>query len=271
MENVVNDTQAEVVVQQQRDNLESAHTEVATVQGEGTESAKGQSPEENSKFAELRRKHEAEVAQARTEAAEKARQEAKDQIAKELFAEKGVKSYQELQEVLSKEKMQKKVQELVDEGYSEDQAKRIIRAEQSEAEINKFKAEKESETQKAERVKRENAEFLDYFQELNDRPFTKEDIIPQEVWDRVSKGEPLKYAYIEHQLAQLKTGSETKQKNAQNAEKTTGNIDGVDNKPKGALTEEDIEKMSEKEINARWDEVKKVLGMKSNRRRGHKK
>lgn len=259
MDNVVNDTQAEVVVQQQEGNPESVNAEVATAQGQEAIAEKvTQSPEENSKFAEMRRKHEAELAKVRAEVAKSA----KDTIAKELFADKGVESYDDLKSVLSQEKQAKEVQKLVDEGYTEEQAKRIVQAENGMAEVNEYKKQQESESQQVERTKQENEDFLKYFKESNGRDFTKDDVIDQAVWDKVKDGTPLKVAYMEHELAQFRTGQQTNEQNQTAAEGATGSIEGIGEAPKRDLTEEDIEKMSPKELSRRWPEVKKLFGMR---------
>lgn len=263
--NVLDDTQADVVDSQEEpeqvedsvsesaesEPAESVESEVAT----DTEDDNTQSKEENAKYAEIRRKYEAEKAEAV--------QKEKDKLISEMYGEShGIHTEAEYKKAIEEAKRQKEVEALKEEkGYDDEDAQAIYEA-------KKLKAEREKEAQSAkekeaeqERTRKDNEDFLEWFKSENGRAYDSEkDKIPDAVWDKVKEGEPLKYAYMEHQYAELKKGKATKEKNAENAELALGAVKS--GTAETALTPESIERMSEKEIADRWSEVKKVLGMR---------
>jgi len=97
--------------------------------------------------------------------------------------------------------------------------------------------------------------------------------LPQNVWDRFGKGDvDLIEAYdmfnkdntiqeLQDKLSKYEGQETITNKNTSNAEISTGSTTG-NGQIVGELTMEAINKMSPKQLMARWSEVKKVSGMK---------
>jgi hypothetical protein len=62
-------------------------------------------------------------------------------------------------------------------------------------------------------------EFFEYFQSINERPFSPTDVIPAEVKAAVDRGENLTVAYVKHQNAELMQQLRTYKQNETNAGK----------------------------------------------------
>jgi hypothetical protein len=80
---------------------------------------------------------------------------------------------------------------------------------------------REKQTQ-AEQAKQQEAfnEFFQYFEQVNDRRFdANKDILPQEVIDAVAKGQPLKFAYMEHHNKTLRDQLKIAKQNQSNSKK----------------------------------------------------
>lgn len=256
-ENTVNAVQ-EVVVEPQTNAAESVHEEVATstVQ-ETTGSDKVQTPEENSQFADIRRKMEAEKA----EAVKQAAQEAKNAFIKEQF---GFESIDEYKQAQAERKLKEKAQEFVNEGLSEEYAMSLAEAEAIRTENAKLKTEQTKKAELESKIQKENQDFLDYYKESNGSDYAKGTELPQAVWDKVQEGTPLKYAYMEHQLNEMRTGTQQQQTNEQHAQQTAGSVKGVDSTPNRPLTLEDIDSMSPQQLAKPeiWKQVRKLTGMR---------
>jgi hypothetical protein len=215
-----------------------------------------QTPEENAKFADQRRKLEADKA--------KAVSSAKDDLIAEMYGEShGIKTVKEYEAAMAKQEEQAAITAIQEEkNYSEEDAKELLEARQ----IKAAKAEQEAKSQKTEKQKaienQQNIEFLDYFKSEKGREYDpKQDKIATEVWDSVKNNTPLKYAYMEYELKQLKLGTTVADLNAENAEAAIGSVNGDGAKIDGPLTAEQVDNMSMTERMARWPEVKKVMGM----------
>lgn len=206
-ENTVNAVVEEVVTPQTEEVQESVTSEVAT------ESAP-QSKEENTKFAEIRRKYEAEK-QAEV-------QKAIDAEYERMYGQYGIKNKAEYEEAIKKQREAEELEQLKTErNYSDEEASEILEARRIKAEYEAQQAKSKEE----QALRQQNLEFLDYFAEINGRAYDgKKDIIPQDVWDKVATGMPLKYAYMDNQLKQLKIGTKTADKNAENAKASLGSL-----------------------------------------------
>jgi hypothetical protein len=123
---------------------------------------------------------------------------------------------QEYIEAVNQQQEQQRINDLVEQGISEEIAQEML-------ENRKFREQFEAEKRtKAEEQKKnsEYNEFFDYFRQANDRDFVpNKDEIPQSVWDANEKGVPLKFAYMEHQNNQYKTQLQTLKQNESNAQK----------------------------------------------------
>jgi hypothetical protein len=119
-------------------------------------------------------------------------------------------------EAVRQQKEQAKIDELVSQGISEELAQEINEnkkfREQMEAE-KKAKAEEEKKNQ-------DFAEFFDYFRTANGREYVpNQDAIPENVWESVNQGVPLKFAYMAHENTQLRSQLSTLKQNKANASK----------------------------------------------------
>lgn len=75
-------------------------------------------------------------------------------------------------------------------------------------------------------------DFLDYFQSVNDRPFSATDVIPAAVKAAVDQGVPLKIAYMEHQNKELMRQLRTHKQNETNQQKApVSSVTAHGNKP----------------------------------------
>jgi hypothetical protein len=109
-----------------------------------------------------------------------------------------------------------RIQELVQQGMSEEMAHEMMEnkrfRERYEAE-QKAKAEEEKKNQ-------DFAEFFDYFRQANGREYVpNQDAIPENVWESVNQGVPLKFAYMAHENTQLRSQLSALKQNKANASK----------------------------------------------------
>lgn len=113
---------------------------------------------------------------------------------------------------------------------------------------------------KAQQEQQQRQEFLEFYEQF---PGINPDQIPDDVWKiKAEKGLSLSDAYVRYDYNKLKSQSHTANVNATNAENSTGSVTGHGDAVVKPLTADMIEHMSPKEISSRWDEVKKVFGMK---------
>jgi hypothetical protein len=254
IESTVNAEQVEVVTPQNTEVVETSSEQAETTQDVSEEVVKPQveekpvqSKEDNAKFAEMRRK-------AESEAIDKF-------IASQgyEFDGKPIKTKAEYDEAIRVNQERQRIQELVNNNVPEDVAKELVEAKRFRQE---YEAEKQTKAQK-------EAQERDFQNFLESYPSVKADEIPVEVWAEVDKGKSLVDAYAKHEnsilkakLAEYEKGSKTQQINASNAESSTGSVTGNGQPVTKEITAESIATMSEKEISANWNQVKKILGMR---------
>jgi len=243
----VTEVETEVVENVESEVVTDTQTEVEKVV---------QTPEENAKYAELRRKYEAE----KVEAAQAAR----DKLIEEQYGEShNIHTESEFKAAMARQKEQEAIAAIQSEkNYSEEDAKELFEARRIKAEREAQQAEMQKTQQQKAAEEKENQEFLDYFERENNRGFDpKKDKIPGEVWERVKNKVSLTQAYMEHELKQLKLGTSVAKLNAENAGSAIGSVNGDGQKIDGPLTQAQVDNMSQAEMMARWPEVKKVMGM----------
>jgi hypothetical protein len=119
-------------------------------------------------------------------------------------------------QAVKQQQEQARIDELVSQGISEELAQEMMEnkkfREQMEAE-KKAKAEEEKKNQ-------DFAEFFDYFRTANGREYVpNQDAIPENVWESVNQGVPLKFAYMAHENTQLRSQLSTLKQNKANASK----------------------------------------------------
>jgi hypothetical protein len=119
-------------------------------------------------------------------------------------------------QAVQQQREQSRIDELVSQGISEEVAQEML-------ENRKFRDQYEAEKKaKAEEEKKnaEFGEFFNYFREANGREYVpNQDIIPENVWESVNQGVPLKFAYMAHENSQLRTQLSTLKQNKANAQK----------------------------------------------------
>lgn len=224
-------------------NVEGANGEVTTPQHE--EKPK-QSAEDNAKFAEMRRKHAADLAAER--------QKAKDDfIASQGYSWNGkpITTEAEYNKALAEQQEQQRIAELVEKNVPEEYAKEMV-------ENKKFREQYEAEKQSKEQEVAKQEQFKEFLQAF---PDVKAEEIPPEVWEEFDKGTPLKIAYTMAENAKLKAkleayekGAKTEESNAKNAASSIGSVKG-DNVTQPYFTREQVEKMSTSEVNKHWKSI----------------
>ena len=243
--NSVNAEGAEVVTPQaeQVDTpVESVNAESAETTPAEQEGKQAQSPEQNAAFAKVRREAEA-----------KAKAQARDEMIAEMYGEShGIRTYAEYQAAVQRQKEAEALQEMVEKSIPEEYAKEIL-------ESRKFREEYQTERQKMAEQERQKAEF-DTFLSLY--PDVKPDAIPQGVWDEFSGGKSLVDAYARHensllksQIAELQKAVGIREKNAENAATGTGSLTGQGDVPAGYFTEEQVDNMTQAEVNKHYKKV----------------
>jgi len=172
-----------------------------------------QTPEENAKFAAIRREAEA-----------KAREKARDELIAEMFgASHGIFTYADYQKAVQTQKEQQEAERLAQQNIPEDLVREII-------ESRKFRQQWESERKTIEERQQREAEYQEF---LEVYPDVKPSEIPSEVWQMVNQGKRLADAYRAYENKQLKAkiaeyenkfkALETNQKNA---ETSPGSVTG---------------------------------------------
>lgn len=133
----------------------------------------------------------------------------------ELASEQGM-DVNEYLEAFRNHREESKLQELVQQNIPEEYAREML-------ESRKYREQQKVEQQKKAEEEKKNAEsveFFEFFKQANDRDYdSSKDKIPEEVWDSHAKGTPLKYAYAEHQISQLKSQLKTLKQNEQNTKR----------------------------------------------------
>jgi hypothetical protein len=119
-------------------------------------------------------------------------------------------------EAVRAQKEQEHINELVQQGISEELAQEML-------ENRKFRQQFEQEKKAKAEEERKNAEYNDFFQyfrDANGRDFVpNQDEIPPTVWEAANQGVPLKFAYMMHENNQLRQQLQTLKQNESNAQK----------------------------------------------------
>ena len=190
---------------EQEVSTESGNDEVATSQ---QNEKPVQSAEENARFAEVRRKAEAE-----------AKAKARDELIAEMYGEShGIKTYAEYQAAIERQKQEEHDQAIRDEyeakGLPEDVVEELVEWKKSR---EQSKAEQEAKLQQEKQQK----DMMDFIKEF---PDVQSEDIPVEVWQANANGVPLSYAYAKHALEQMRKAEEIAKANAENAKSSTGSV-----------------------------------------------
>lgn len=119
----------------------------------------------------------------------------------ELARESGMDVEQYLEEV--------RRYKLVQQNIPEEYAREIL-------ENRKFREQFETERQQEQRKKAEDAMYADFLKEF---PDAKPEEITNEVWQKVSNGVPLKYAYMEQKMNEMASKVKMLEQNQQNKQK----------------------------------------------------
>lgn len=145
--------------------------------------------------------------------------------------------------------IQSKINELIEnEGFTEAQARRIAEAEAKAEKVNQRFSDMENQNKQ----QKEYADFLSWHDSMHKKGVFKdashEINVPAEVWEQVAQGVPLKTAYMEHQLVNLKTNTEQEviksiQKNAATSPGKINENASTEDKP---WSNEYIEAMAQK-------------------------
>lgn len=139
-----------------------------------------------------------------------------------------------------------RVQEFVERGYAPDVAREMAELKKENQEI---KSQIQGLTQKTEQ-QREYEDFINWHNEAQQQGLVgelKADEIPLQVWETQRRGVPLKYAYMEYVLPQIKVQTEQNTlKNLQkNAETSTGSTKDGGSSENENWSKEYIEQMAE--------------------------
>jgi hypothetical protein len=123
---------------------------------------------------------------------------------------------EEYMSAVQQQQEQERINELVQQGISEELAQEML-------ENRKFRQQFENERKAKQEEEKKNVEYQDFFQyfrQSQQRDFNPDkDEIPQAVWEAANNGVPLKYAYMSHEVNQLKTQLQTLKQNELNAQK----------------------------------------------------
>jgi hypothetical protein len=134
----------------------------------------------------------------------------------ESLAKQHDMSPQEYMEAVKQQQEQARIQDLVEQGISEELAQEML-------ENRKFREQYENERKSKAEEERKNAEFKDFFdhyRQVNGKDFnTQTDEIPKAVWEMVESGVPLKFAYMSHENNNLRNQLTTLKQNESNARK----------------------------------------------------
>jgi|SRR5665647_772985 len=172
--------------------------------------------------------------------------------------ENGQGTVDEFLETIKQDFEKTQVNSLVEKGYSEDEAKELIELRKEKEELTKFK----TEYQKGEEKKRNDLEFIKYFELVNGRPFSDSDKIPAEVLKEEKNGTPLKYAYADYIAQQSIKKVKTEKVNNDNLESSAPSMSSTV-LDKTAFTETEVKTMSRDEVKKNWPAITKSMKLPS--------
>lgn len=164
----------------------------------------------------------------------------------EQLARESNMSVNEYVEAVNRQQEMERVKELAEKsGISEEVAERLYRLEQ-----------RDQERSAQERRDKQISEFFKQFSDVDPKT------IPPDVLQALEKGESMVDAYIRHEnrmlkerLAKLEQGIEIDTKNKENAERSTGAITGEGQPETAFFTKEQVERMSQSEVNRNLDKI----------------
>jgi hypothetical protein len=193
--------------EQVNSTVETVNADNASVTTDKQEEIKpAQSAEENAKYAEVRRRAEAE-----------AKAKARDEVINEMYGEShGIHTYAEYQAAIEKQKQEEQLQELLAKNIPEEFATEMLESRKLREQI---KAEQEAKQQQ----EKQQADMMDFITAF---PDVKADEIPVEVWKANASGIPLRYAYAEHALKLAREADAKARANAENAKGSMGSVNG---------------------------------------------
>lgn len=172
--------------------------------------------------------------------------------------ENGQGTVDEFLETIKQDFEKTQVNSLVEKGYSEDEAKELIELRKEKEELTKFK----TEYQKSEEKKRNDLEFVKYFELVNGRPFTDSDKIPAEVLKEEKNGTPLKWAYADYIARNNKQKTETEKVNNENLESSAPSMSSTA-PDKVSFTESEVKAMSREEVKKNFTAITKSMKLPS--------
>lgn len=130
------------------------------------------------------------------------------------LAQKNGMTVQQLVDYYEQQEFEAQLKEYTEKNIPEDMARELI-------ESRKFREEQQRKAQEDAKAKEheqslinQQNEFLDMYPNVDPKD------IPQEVWDKVRNGVPLKYAYMEHERTQLQNQLKTMETNIKNKSKS---------------------------------------------------
>jgi len=156
------------------------------------------------------------IERARAEAAQQTAQQARDSYIAEQGYEwmgKPITTESEYKQALKEKEMYDSLQ---NQSLPDEVIQEIV---ESRREREERKTEKQAQQDEAKR----NQEYQEFFQAF---PDAKPEEIKPEVWEKVAKGTPLKYAYMETRFNELQSKQKILESNNKNAETATGSVTG---------------------------------------------
>jgi hypothetical protein len=149
-------------------------------------------------------------------------------------------------EAVKQAEEQQKLNEMVQQkGIPEEVAQELMEAKKEREERKKKEADEALQKKQQQELK----DFLDY------KPDVKPADIPQSVWETVTKGIPLKFAYMEYENKMLQEKIGKAETNTRNAQSTTGSVTGNGQAEGAFFTREQVMKMSQAEAKKHYKSI----------------
>ena len=203
-----------------------------------------QTPEENAKYAAIRREYQAKMQTETQKAAQKAKD---DFIASQRYEWNGkpITTEAEYQQALQEKELQ-------DKGIDPSLINDVINNNPMVKQAHEMLTKQQQQDAK-------NAEYMDF---LTAYPDVKPEEVTPETWELNNKGIPLKYAYaaaqetknLKDKLSQYEKGQATQTVNGKNAATSTGSVTGS-GVNQTYYTREQVEGMSVSEVNKHYNEI----------------
>jgi len=205
-------------------------------------------------------------------AVERARQEARDQAYADMGYEwkgKPITTEAEYKQAVRESELENKIRSQY-ANVPDDVVEEILEGkrfrEQYQTQQQQLEAQKQQAQEQQDYVSRRDSMYEEYLSEFPDHT---PETIPKEVWAEANKwlqsggreGRRLADALTRHNWKQNQAQTQAAEANQNNAAASTGSVKGQ-GVPKGPLTEEMIENMTDKERMTRWPEIRKFYNMK---------